>query len=203
MGNLYNILKALCDDAGISGYKMCKDCGIQPSLMTDLKMQRRFGLKAETATKVASYFNVPINFLTEQAPFDMWKRIDEDRDGFMHELFRHWERPVEEIQALFNVNPENPQSAALSDFVRFVDATVEAVKLTPDGDWWLTTKDICRKKKDLTQEGKVSSEVSENAIKFALFGGGPVTDAQFAEVKQFAQFIKERDKKNGNKGENT
>lgn len=52
MGNLYNILKALCDDAWISGYKMCKDCGIQPSLMTDLKMQRRFGLKAETAMQV-------------------------------------------------------------------------------------------------------------------------------------------------------
>ena len=41
--------------------------------------------------------------------------------------------------------------------------------------------------------------VSEDDIKFALFGGGPVTDAQYEEVKQFVRFIKERDA-NGNKG---
>ena len=36
-------------------------------------------------------------------------------------------------------------------------------------------------------------EVSDDDIKFALFGGGPVSDAQFEEVKQFVRFIKERD----------
>lgn len=44
-----------------------------------------------------------------------------------------------------------------------------------------------------------SSEVTDDDIKFALFGGGPVTDAQYEEVKQFVRFIKERDA-NGNKG---
>ena len=43
------------------------------------------------------------------------------------------------------------------------------------------------------------SKVSEEDIKFALFEGGPVTDAQYQEVKQFVRFIKERDA-NGNKG---
>ena len=37
-----------------------------------------------------------------------------------------------------------------------------------------------------------SDEVSEDAIKFALFGG-TCTDAQYEEVKQFARFRKERD----------
>ena len=41
--------------------------------------------------------------------------------------------------------------------------------------------------------GAKSGEVSEEEIKFALFGGGPVTDAQYEEVKQFVRFIKERD----------
>lgn len=36
-------------------------------------------------------------------------------------------------------------------------------------------------------------EVSDDDIKFALFGDGPVTDAQSEEVKQFVRFIKERD----------
>ena len=41
--------------------------------------------------------------------------------------------------------------------------------------------------------GAKSGEVSDEAIKFALFDGGPVTDAQYEEVKQFVRFIKERD----------
>lgn len=44
--------------------------------------------------------------------------------------------------------------------------------------------------------GKV---LDDDDIKFALFGGGPVTDAQFEEVKQFVRFIKERDAHGKNK----
>lgn len=34
---------------------------------------------------------------------------------------------------------------------------------------------------------------TDEELKFALFGGGDVTDAQFEEVKRFAQYIRERD----------
>lgn len=63
MSNLYNVLLSLCQQRGISGYKMCKDLGIQPSVMTDLKMGRRSGVKAETASKIANYFNVTVDYL--------------------------------------------------------------------------------------------------------------------------------------------
>lgn len=36
-------------------------------------------------------------------------------------------------------------------------------------------------------------EVTDEELKFALFGGGSVTDEQFEEVKRFARFVKERD----------
>ena len=42
-------------------------------------------------------------------------------------------------------------------------------------------------KKDPAPAGKVSDE----DIKFALFDGAPVTDAQYEEVKRFAKFIAE------------
>lgn len=42
-------------------------------------------------------------------------------------------------------------------------------------------------KKDPVPAGKVSDE----DIKFALFDGAPVTDAQYEEVKRFAKFIAE------------
>lgn len=42
-------------------------------------------------------------------------------------------------------------------------------------------------KKDPALAGKVSDE----DIKFALFDGAPVTDAQYEEVKRFARYIAE------------
>lgn len=44
------------------------------------------------------------------------------------------------------------------------------------------------KEKDPAPGGKVS----DDDIKFALFDGAPVTDAQYEEVKRFAKFIAER-----------
>lgn len=53
-------------------------------------------------------------------------------------------------------------------------------------------------KTDLLEEKPtepVPAEVSDDDIKFALFGGADdITDAQFEEVKAFARFVRERDK---------
>ena len=37
------------------------------------------------------------------------------------------------------------------------------------------------------------AEVSDDDIKFALFGGAPVTDEQYEEVKRFARYVRDRD----------
>lgn len=63
MSKIYERIVLLCDKAGISGYKLCKDIGVQPSMMTDLKMGRQTGLSAKNAAKVATYFNVPMSYL--------------------------------------------------------------------------------------------------------------------------------------------
>ena len=64
MGIVYERLKKLCDDRGISPYRMCKDTGMQPSIMTDLKMDRKHTLSAKSLAKVADYFGVPMNYIT-------------------------------------------------------------------------------------------------------------------------------------------
>ena len=64
MGIVYDRLKKLCDDRGISSYRMCKDTGMQPSIMTDLKMERKHTLSAKSLAKVADYFGVPMNYIT-------------------------------------------------------------------------------------------------------------------------------------------
>ncbi|HIZ42272.1 MAG TPA: helix-turn-helix domain-containing protein [Candidatus Gemmiger excrementigallinarum] len=68
---------------------------------------------------------------------------------------------------------------------------------TPSGDtmakisayFGVSVDDLLKQEKDLVPKSKVT----DDDVKFALFGGGPVSDAQYEEVKQFVRFIKERD----------
>ncbi len=43
--------------------------------------------------------------------------------------------------------------------------------------------------------GNENDDLNDDDIKFAVFGDPDVTDAQYEEIKQFARFIRERDKK--------
>ena len=63
MVTLYETLDSLCKQRGIKGAKMCRDLGISKSLMTDLKSGRKKGVNADTAQKLASYFDVSVGYL--------------------------------------------------------------------------------------------------------------------------------------------
>ena len=63
MANLYERLVQLCEERGIKGARMCADLGISKSLMTDLKSGRKKGVNAETAQKLATYFDVSVGYL--------------------------------------------------------------------------------------------------------------------------------------------
>lgn len=63
MSDLYKVVLDLCEKKGISGYRLCKDAGIQPSILTDLKMGRQKSLSARNAEKIASYFGVSVSYL--------------------------------------------------------------------------------------------------------------------------------------------
>lgn len=63
MVNLHKRIMDLCSEKGISGYRLCKDTGIQPSFLTDLKMGRQKSLSAVNAEKIANYFGVSVSHL--------------------------------------------------------------------------------------------------------------------------------------------
>ena len=69
MGKLYETIQSLCQKKGIKPGKLCADLGISRGLMTDLKMDRRTGVSAQTADKIAKYLGVSVGFLlgTESA----------------------------------------------------------------------------------------------------------------------------------------
>ena len=63
MSNLYNVIAQLCKTKGISGYRLCREIGIQPSILTDLKVGRKQSLSAETLSKIAAHFGVSVDYL--------------------------------------------------------------------------------------------------------------------------------------------
>lgn len=95
MSIVYERLKQLCDERGISGYKMCKDTGLQPSIMTDLKMDRKHSLSAKSLAKLAAYFEVPMNYIAGDTddplvaaanpnlPFDEYPRPNYIENGYV------------------------------------------------------------------------------------------------------------------------
>ena len=84
MSDLYKRIISLCKEKNVSGYRMCKDIGIQPSILTDLKMGRQNGLSAKNADKMAAYFAVSVGYLlgtdTKKAPTQEGERAVSDDD---------------------------------------------------------------------------------------------------------------------------
>lgn len=115
MSDLYKRIEELCENKKINITVMCRESGASRASLTDLKMGRKQGLSTETLFKIATYFNVSIDYLLgtkiKKAPAE-----DDER------------------------------------------------------------------------------KVSDDDIKFALFGGdGEITDAMYDEVKRFAQMVKLRE----------
>ena len=63
MSDMYKTISKLCEGRRISGYRLCKDIGIQPSVLTDLKMGRQKSLNTTNAQKVADYFGISVGEL--------------------------------------------------------------------------------------------------------------------------------------------
>ena len=63
MSVLYKRLLKLCEEKGITGYRMAKDAGVSVNIMTDLKSGRKKSISAEVANKIADYFGVTVGYL--------------------------------------------------------------------------------------------------------------------------------------------
>ncbi len=67
MDTLYKTIEKLCEGKGIRPGRLCTDLGLSRSLMTDLKMGRKKSVSAQTAQKIATYFQVTVAQLLGQA----------------------------------------------------------------------------------------------------------------------------------------
>lgn len=65
MGTLYERIKTLCKNKGVSGSRMCLDLGLSKSTLSDLKNGRTKGISVATAQKIAGYFDITVDELYE------------------------------------------------------------------------------------------------------------------------------------------
>lgn len=63
MCTLYERIHELCKQADITGNRLCTEIGIRPSTLTDLKMGRQKTINITTATAIANYFGVTVDYL--------------------------------------------------------------------------------------------------------------------------------------------
>ena len=67
MANLYERIAELCEERGITPYRLAAELGVSRSIFTDLKMGRKKVLTTETLAKIAGYFGVPAGDLLGEA----------------------------------------------------------------------------------------------------------------------------------------
>ena len=60
---VYDLIEELCLKNNITVTKLCKDCKIPRSTLSDYKKGRIKSLSADTLCKIADYFNVSVDFL--------------------------------------------------------------------------------------------------------------------------------------------
>lgn len=113
MTDFYNRLMQLCSDKGVTGHKMCKDLGISPNLMSELKYGKRKGLHSENAKKIAEYFSVSVSYLIGES--DLAKKDEVTEEEELYELLMELKNRTE-MRMLFNLTKD----ASKADVLRAV-----------------------------------------------------------------------------------
>ena len=84
MSNLYNRIEELCKENNESITTMCKESGASRASLSDLKVGRKQSLSAETLSKIATHFDVSVDYLlgneNKKAPTTSGERSISDDD---------------------------------------------------------------------------------------------------------------------------
>lgn len=105
MSDLYSNIHALCEKEGIKDGTLCASIGIRRSFLSELKAGRTKSLSAEVLSKIASYFNVSVDYLLngeqkENPPQQPQSEVDAAVERIKRKLES---MPKEQREALMNL----------------------------------------------------------------------------------------------------
>lgn len=105
MSDLYSNIHALCEKEGIKDGTLCANIGIRPSFLSELKAGRTKSLSAEVLSKIASYFNVSVDYLlTGEQKKNPPQQPQSEVDAALERIRKKLESmPKEQREALMNL----------------------------------------------------------------------------------------------------
>lgn len=63
---LYEKVKALCEEKGVTIYQMCKEIGMGQNVVSNWKERKNTLPKLDTAVKMADFFGVPVDYFLKE-----------------------------------------------------------------------------------------------------------------------------------------
>ena len=105
MSDLYSNIHALCEKEGIKDGTLCRNIGIRRSFLSELKAGRTKSLSTEVLSKIATYFNVSVDYLLtgdqkENPPQQPQSEVDAAVERIRKKLES---MPKEQREALMNL----------------------------------------------------------------------------------------------------
>jgi transcriptional regulator with XRE-family HTH domain len=105
MSDLYSNIHALCEKEGIKDGTLCGNIGIRRSFLSELKAGRTKSLSTEVLSKIATYFNVSVDYLLtgdqkENPPQQPQSEVDAAVERIRKKLES---MPKEQREALMNL----------------------------------------------------------------------------------------------------
>ncbi|MDR0841148.1 MAG: helix-turn-helix domain-containing protein [Christensenellaceae bacterium] len=169
----YNVFLDLCIKKGVTPSKVTEEIGVSRRAATGWKdgaMPHDITLQ-----KLAKYFGVSASyFLGEKSSADIKGAI----------------KLLAKSRGMGLPRLEEELGFGNGTIIKLGKSSPSADKLQKVADYFGVSVDYI-----LGREQPENTELSDDNIKFALFNGDKtITDAQYDEVKRFAQFVKERDR---------
>ena len=132
----YHLYCELCDNAQISPSRAATEIGFNRATVTTWKNTGN-APKGELLSKIAKYFDVPTDFLLGLQPFNDWENINANRKKFIDES--HIDSKL--LSAIWKINSDEPETASLSSFIKFVNEAIVSAEIGSDGAWAITVKE--------------------------------------------------------------
>lgn len=207
----YDRFVALCAQRGESPSRAAINAGISKAVVTKWKQNPAAFPSGAVVEKLTDYFGVSVAELLQEA---------EDSQAKAPPVPVNPESPAAQGKTMAQVEEEVPETQAESFYDRFARisrsygmtpsrAAINAGLSKATVSKWKREPDSCPTGSVLTKlsaffgipasellgdQKKEASSVSDEDIKFALFGGSEnITQEMYDEVRSFAAFVKERE----------
>lgn len=127
MDNVHERIELLCKQAGISGAKMCSDLGMSRSFLTELRKGRAKSIKIETASKIADYFGVTVEYLLGKEQKETPTLTAKDERDIARDLERIRDALENEDTIMFDGDPMSDE--ARDSIMNAIELGLQAAKL--------------------------------------------------------------------------